>query len=95
MFFAFRGNAEDVLTGTSDSRRCRRTMLGTFILTGTRSISSGTKNAFIKQVLGIKTPLEDYFQNQLVYLDIHLVEILFYTHSILKIFFYLHLLVVV
>ena len=36
MFFAFRGNAEDVLTGTSDSRRCRRTMLGTFILTGTR-----------------------------------------------------------
>ena len=35
MFFAFRGNAEDVLTGTSDSRRRRRTMLGTFILPGT------------------------------------------------------------
>ena len=33
-----------------------------FISTGTRSISSVTKNAFIKQVLGIKTPLEDYFQ---------------------------------
>ena len=35
MFFAFQGNAEDVLTGTSDSRRRRRTMLGTFILPGT------------------------------------------------------------